>query len=322
MLKNLKFKLGLRVIKTAAAIPLAVYIAHLLDLNSYTLAGIIAMITIQQTKKKTVKMAKDLVVAVGMGIIVGSIIFTIFDFNWFSLFLVFAFFIPVPVMFGFNGGVIIASVVVEQLFVAEAITWAVIQNALLLVIVGASVGLIANLFMPKMSFVLAKHRLEIERIFKEILIGIADILDNKSCEDPKIKIKYLEKRIMKSKNLAHIESENHFIRVEDSHYTYFNMRQKQLDVFKRILFLGKSISEFGEETRNIALFLRDLSNSIHHFEKTKLNMEHISQLLVEYENLPLPVTKEELLNRAVILQIVKDIKFYLNIKLSVIEDVH
>ncbi|MDF2556432.1 MAG: hypothetical protein K0R71_260 [Bacillales bacterium] len=318
MTKLLKFKLGLRVFKTAVALPLAVYIGYYLELNSYTLAGIIAMLTIQQTKKKTVKMAKDLLVAVSMGIVVGSIVFTIFGFNWFSLFLAFALFIPVPVLYGFNGGIVIASVVVEQLFVAEAITWAVIQNALLLVIVGASVGVLANLFMPKMSYVMTKHRLEIENNFKDILNGIADILENKSNEDPKIKIKYLEKRIQKSKNLALIESENHFKKAEDQHYVYFNMRQKQLDVFKRILFLGKSITNFGNETSKIANFLRELSLSLHHFEKTKENTETISQMLVEVENLPLPATKEELLNRAVVLQIVKDIKFYLTIKLSII----
>lgn len=318
MLKILKFKLGLRVIKTAVALPLAVYIAHSLKLNSFTLAGIITMLTIQQTKKKTVKMAKDLVVAVSMAIVVGSLVFTIFGFNWFSLFLSFALFIPIPVLYGFNGGIVIASVVVEQLFIAEAITWAVIQNALLLVIVGASVGLLANLFMPKMSYVMARHRLEVENNFKDILAGIADVLDNKSIEDPKAKIKYLETRIQKSKNLALIESENHFTKVEDQHYIYFNMRQKQLDVFKRILFLGKSLTFFGNETCQIANFLRELALSLHHFEKTKENLEHISDMLVEFENLPLPTTKEELLNRAVVLQIVKDIKFYLTIKLSII----
>lgn len=318
MLKLLKFKLGLRVFKTALALPLAVYIAHLLELNSFTLAGIIAMLTIQQTKKKTVKMAKDLLVAVSMGIVVGSIVFSIFGFNWFSLFLAFALFIPVPVLYGFNGGIVIASVVVEQLFVAEAISWAVIQNALLLVIVGASVGLFANLFMPKMSFVMAKHRLEIENNFKDILNGIALILDNKCDEDPKIKIKYLEKRIQKSKNLALIESENHITKVDDQHYVYFNMRQKQLDVFKRILYLGKSLTNFGDETSKIANFLRELSLSLHHFDKTKENIETISQMLVEFENLPLPITKEDLLNRAVILQIVKELRFYLTIKFSII----
>lgn len=319
MLKLLKFKLGLRVFKTALALPLAVFIAHILDLNSFTLAGIIAMLTIQQTKKKTVKMAKDLLVAVSMGIVVGAIVFTIFGFNWFSLFLAFALFIPVPVLYGFNGGIVIAAVVVEQLFIAEAITWAVIQNALLLVLVGASVGLLANLFMPKMSYVMEKHRQEIEKNFKDILNGIANILENKSEEDPKIKIKYLEKRILKSKNLALVELENHFTRIEDQHYVYFNMRQKQIDVFKRILFLGKSITIFDNETSKIATFLRELSLSLHHFDKTQKNMEYATHLLDEIENLPLPTTKEELLNRAVVLQIVKDIKFYLTIKLSIIK---
>ncbi|WP_254636293.1 aromatic acid exporter family protein, partial [Lysinibacillus sp. GbtcB16] len=69
------------VLKTALAVGIAMYLAHVLGLKTPAAAGLLAILGIEVTEKKGIQSALHRIAASVLALLIGSLLFTMFSFH-------------------------------------------------------------------------------------------------------------------------------------------------------------------------------------------------------------------------------------------------
>ncbi|NGY87287.1 aromatic acid exporter family protein [Bacillus megaterium] len=310
----MKFKIGYRTIKTAVGTSLAIIIAQFFHLEFFVSAGIITILCIQNSKKKSLRSASDRFIACSLSILFSFIFFEGIAYHPLVIGLMSLLFIPVTVIFKVNAGIVTSSVILLHIYSKGNMTWGIVFNELGLIVIGIGVALLVNLYMPSLDQELRTYQQEIEENFRSMLKEIALYLrTNDSSWDGK-EIADTVKILEKAKSLAFRDVENHFVRGENYYYRYFKIREKQLEIIERTLPLITAIDLVVEQRYMIADFIEELSLSIHPGNTAKLFLAKLQHLREAFAEMPLPKTREEFEARADLLHVVKEIEQYLVIK--------
>ncbi|WP_100331502.1 aromatic acid exporter family protein [Bacillus xiapuensis] len=310
------FKIGYRTIKTAIGTALAIIISQSMSLENFVSAGIITILCIQNTKKKSLQAAWSRFRACTIAIIFCAIFFEGIGFHPLMIGLLLLFFIPTVVALKVKEGIVTSSVIILHMYSAGEITKSVILNEYGIIIVGMGIALLMNLYMPSLEKRLYRLQDEIEENFRRIFQEIAMYLrDNQHVWDGK-EITETVKLIKEGKEFAFQDIENHFLREEKLFYSYFSMRQKQFERIERVLSIITSISHQVEQAHVIADFMEELGERIHPGNTAHLSLQKLERMRAEFEKMDLPATREEFESRAALLQFIKEMEEYLLIKSS------
>ncbi|USY54399.1 aromatic acid exporter family protein [Bacillus sp. 1780r2a1] len=312
----MKYKIGYRTFKTAVGTALAISIAQLIGLEFFPSAGIITILCIQNSQKKSLQSAFDRFVACSISILFSFIFFEGIAYHPAVIGLMLLFFIPLTVILKVNGGIVTSSVILLHIYSLENMTWQIVLNELGLIVVGIGVALLVNLYMPSLDKELRQYQQDIEENFHIMLKEMAIYLRiNESTWSGK-EIADTAVLLEKAKSLAFRDVENHFVRSENYYYRYFKIREKQLEILERTLPLLTSIDLVVEQRYMIADFIEELSFSIHPGNTAKLFLLKLEQLKESFQSMDLPKSREEFEARADLLHFVKEIEQYLIIKQS------
>lgn len=308
------FKIGYRTAKTALGAAIAIMLAQFFQLENFASAGILTILCIQVTKKKSLQISWSRFLACSIAIVFSYIFFEGIFYHPFVIGLVLLFFIPTTVMVKATEGIVTSSVIILHLYTSEHITWSLVLNELALVATGIGVALVMNLYMPSVDKKLKEYQCKIEENFAAIFQEIeAYLLSNKSNWDGKELTKTAD-LISEAKTLAFRDVENHFLRHENSYYHYFKMREKQFEIIERVLPSVTSVEITIEQSQMIAEFIHDLSLNIHPGNTAHKFLIKLLQMRKEFQEMDLPQTREEFEARAALLHFVKEMEQYLIIK--------
>ncbi|MGS2776121.1 aromatic acid exporter family protein [Robertmurraya sp. GLU-23] len=310
----MEFKIGYRTVKTALGAAASIMIAQAFGLSSFTSAGILTILCIQVTKKKSVRASWERFLACVVAMVFSIIIFEGIAFHPVMIGLLLLLFIPTAVMVGASDGIVSSTVIILHLYSAGHITKSLLLNELGLIIIGIGVALIMNLYMPSLENKLIDYQRKIEQNFKAIFDEIILYLKNNKTDWDGHEIPETATLIDEAKTLAFRDVENHFLRNENLYYHYFKMREKQFEIIERVLPLVSSISLTVDQGEMIAEFIEDLSNNIHPGNTADIYIEKLERMRVEFQKMELPRTREEFETRAALLHFTKEMEQYLTIK--------
>ncbi|MGZ9818597.1 aromatic acid exporter family protein [Peribacillus simplex] len=310
------FKIGYRTIKTALGATLAIIIAQMLNLEYFSAAGIIAILCIQVTKKKSVYASWHRFLACLIAMAYASLLFQFIAFHPLIIGLILLIFIPTTVALKINEGIVTSSVIIMHLYGAGDITLSLLINETILIAVGVGVALVMNLYMPSVDDKLLAYQESIETNFSAILMGIVRYLrDNDHTWDGK-EITETANLLNQAKSLAFRDVENHFLREEDLYYHYFKMREKQFEIIERILPLVTNIPLVVKQSGIVADFIEDLAENVHPQNTAILYLKKLEEMEIHFRGMALPQTREEFESRAALLQLMKEMERYLLLKHS------
>ena len=310
------FKIGYRTIKTALGATLAIIIAQMLNLEYFSAAGIIAILCIQVTKKKSVYASWHRFLACLIAMAYASLLFQFIAFHPLIIGLILLIFIPTAVALKINEGIVTSSVIIMHLYGAGNITFSLLINETILIAVGVGVALVMNLYMPSVDDKLLAYQESIETNFSAILMGIVRYLrDNDHTWDGK-EITETANLLNQAKSLAFRDVENHFLREEDLYYHYFKMREKQFEIIERILPLVTNIPLVVKQSGIVADFIEDLAENVHPQNTAILYLKKLEEMEIHFRGMALPQTREEFESRAALLQLMKEMESYLLLKHS------
>jgi len=308
------FKIGYRTIKTAIGVALAIYIAQLLQLNSFPSAGIITILCIQVTKKKSIQAAFSRVVACLIAMLYSTIFFELIGFNPFVIGLMLLFFIPTVVACKVQEGVVTSSVIILHIYSAGHVTPQLLLNEVGLLIVGVTVALLINLYMPSKEREMKKYREEIEEDFKIIFKKMALFLrTHESNWDGQELINVCD-RISAAKVIAFRDIENHVTSSDDIYYQYFKMREKQYEILERMLPLVASIPTSHQFNIEIASFIEELSENVHPYNTAHIYLSKLEKIKEKVRDMALPNSREEFDTQASFINLIKELEKYLILK--------
>ncbi|MFJ7746097.1 aromatic acid exporter family protein [Peribacillus sp. NPDC097295] len=310
------FKIGYRTIKTALGTAIAIIIAQLLGLDNFSSAGIITILCIQVTKKKSVYASWHRFLACLIAMVYSTLLFHFIDFHPLVIGLILLIFIPTTVALNVNEGIVTSSVIILHLYGSGKITFSLLVNETILIAVGVGVALIMNLYMPSVEKKLFAYQDEIETNFSGILMAVVRYLRNNDHSWDGKEITETASLLNEAKSLAFKDVENHFLREEDLHYHYFKMREKQFEIIERILPLVTNIPLVVKQSGILADFIEDLAENVHPQNTAILYLKKLEELEAYFKGMELPQTREEFESRAALLQLMKEMERYLWLKHS------
>lgn len=311
-----KFSIGYRTLKTALGASIAIAIAQYFDLQFFSAAGILTILCVQPTKKKSVHAVYTRVVASIIGIILAYLFFEIFGYHPIILGLMILLFIPTIVSFKVSAGFVSSAVIIMHIYSVADFTLDLLYNELALMAIGYSVGLLVNMYMPDIQPELNYYRHKIEILYKKIFSEIAKYLrEGDTLWDGKELVEAVEV-LNKAKALAFYDVENHLTRKENLYYLYFDMREKQLEIIERVLPKITALPVIVQQAELVSVFMDDLSENVHSGNTASHYREKLEDVKVEFAKMPLPDDHQTFLAMAALYQFIEEMDAYLAIKQS------
>lgn len=319
-MRFIKKFIGFRVLKTAIGVTVAIILAQVVGLKYAVSAGIITILSIQNTKKQSVELAIKRILSTLMALFISGVLFKLLGFNAVVFGIYVLIFIPVAVRFKLADGIVVSSVLVTHLLVEQTVNMFWIGNEIGLILVGAGVALILNLYMPSIETQITKDKEDIEKLMNEIWLNMAISLENHyvSINEENLFLE-LKNKLNDAKIRAYKNSNNYLITAASSYETYFEMREKQFEVMK---YMREHFNRFFmnfEETKVVAEFTRKVAFSIYESFDVNELISELRELRVEFKKSKLPASREEFENRAMLFQFLNDIDHFLQIKKDFIE---
>lgn len=313
MLKLNPYKIGIRTVKTAVGMTLGVIICKLLGLDNYASSAILVVLCIKHTKMHSVQAILSRLVSCLLILFLGSAIFSLLGQHAFVLGLIVLLFIPLTVVLNVQEGVITSCVILLHVFNAKAINGHLILNEIMLLIVGLGIAFLMNLMMPSLDKKLNHFKQDIENQITEIfnIFSQACSMHN---DHLNIKFDSLLLNIKKAKSLAFRDVKNHFVRNENSFYHYFDMREEQVELLKRMTSLLEKINTDDPILEKISQLMYEIGSNVNSNDYTALRLHSLYEIRLSLDDLPLPTTHKTLNSRAHIIQILNELEEYLNIK--------
>ena len=161
--------IGMRTIKTAVGTAAAMLIAYSLHLEYWAAAGIITILSVQNTTKASFRLVAYRLLATLLGFVIAIGAFLVLGYNAFAFGVFLVIFIPITNVFAVQSGIVMTAVLVTHFMMARSCSWFWIKNELLLLAIGAGVALIANLFMPSLEAKIMGFQKQVEAEMREII---------------------------------------------------------------------------------------------------------------------------------------------------------
>ncbi|WP_176760137.1 aromatic acid exporter family protein [Clostridium cochlearium] len=307
--------IGYRTLKTAIGSALAIIIAKWFGLQYATAAGIITILSVGKTRKKSIKIMLKRIISTLLALLISLVLFNIFGFKEivFGAFLLI--FIPLAVKFNVEEGIVVSSVLVTHLLTEKSTSLFWIINEIALMLVGVIVALIVNLYMPNTEDKIKEYQMYIEEHMKEILLKMSFTMkDGKKCFVNNVLLEELENVLDKGRKLTYINLNNNIIQEDKYYVRYMNMRKNQVESIKYMLNHFKEDFSRYEQALIMANFIEKVANSIYENNTAENLLEDLDKLREDFRKMELPKTREEFEIRASLFQFLNDMEQFLRIK--------
>ncbi len=334
-------------LKTGIGTAAAIIIANTLGLAYSPSAGIITLLTIQNTKKETIFIALRRIYAFVVAVILSYGLFTAFGYTSVTFGAFALLFVALCNLLGLQDGISMNAVLTTHFLIEKRMDLPMLFNEIMLLLIGMSIGITINLIMPNNKKRIMKEQRSLEEDMKVILRGMANNLRNKdacllqngvslnanegnitteegndiSFAVDGIDFKFIDKKIKDLIKKAHDNAKNTLL--TDTRYliAYLDMREHQINVLKRIQKHINQIPVILQQTIPIADFMNHVADSFHEFNNVKGLLDEIEDLYEHYRKEQLPTTRAEFEYRAILFQILKELEYFLRIKRNFILEI-
>lgn len=341
------------IMKTGIGSAIAILIAESLGLLYSPSAGIITLLSIQNTKKETILVAIKRLISFFMAVIISFIMFNSLGYNS----LVFGGFVLVFVglsnLLDLKEGISMNAVLMTHFLIEKRIDWPLLLNEILILTIGMGIGIVINLIMPnyKKQILMKQRMLEVE--MKKMLKTMALALkDKRSCLVQELSYKNLSNNDITNEAKTYTEDKNNqsMLNMDDSNnkviidfrsldallddllhkayedagntllsntrylISYLEMRRHQIDVLKEISRNIMEIPVILKQSLPLSEFINNIADSFHEQNNAMELLKELQLLFEHYKQDTLPVTRKEFEYRATLFQILKELEYFLIIK--------
>ncbi|WCN39456.1 aromatic acid exporter family protein [Aneurinibacillus uraniidurans] len=307
-------KIGYRTLKTAVGTSLSIFLAQWLGLQFAASAGILTILSVQVTKKRSIKNAFARFFSCVLGLLFGLVLFSLLGYHPVTIFILLLCLIPLLVRLRIQEGFVTACVILFHLYTTQKVSVAFFTNELAIMSIGLGIGLLMNIYMPSMEIELKKYQQKIEANFRVIMKELVVYLRNHESSWDGHELLETPELINTAKSLAIRNVENHLFRKQDHYYHYFHMREQQFYLLERMVPLISTLLYSVSQGEKIADFLDDVSDHIHSGNTAYIFLAQIQQLKREFEQTELPKSREEFEIRANLFYFLQEMERYLLIK--------
>lgn len=313
--KNIKKTNIIKLIKLLSGTVIAIFIAQLLKLSYAYAAGIITLLTIQETKKETLLIAFKRIIIFAAMTLLSIIVFPLFGYTLFSFFIILIPYLSLCIFLDMKEAIAPIAVLCTHYISSQSCSFSMILNEFLILLTGAGVGIIINLFMTDNTKAVREQQAKIDARMKLIIKRMSIYIKETDKSDYTgscfLEVDELLMQL-KTESLRYIN--NHFTQNNDYFYEYMNMRLAQCNLLKRIYTDITRIDMIPVQAEKISVFLADMSTQFHEANDAKCLLARLDELEKSFLLEPLPKSRSEFNNRAILYHILKDLQEFVSLK--------
>lgn len=307
-------RIGMRTVKTVVSGMLSMVVAQLFSLLFWPSAGIIALLSVGNTKRSTLTIGVLRIAAFVLATAVAFISFFLLDYTILGFGLFLLLFIPLTVSFKLTDGIVVNSVLVTHYLTEKSMSWALIRNEASLMAIGVCFALVANIYMPDIKKQLQRNQQVIEEQFRLILKNMADFLLSGNGVNNQLLCEQLLVFVRDSQLDARKYQENYWVKQTQYYETYFSMRRTQINVLKDMQRNLERIHDpvpYGDHIYGLLIYTAETFSEKNDGREILKRIEEVYEL---YRKMSLPNDRLAFEDRAELFQFLQSFKSFIEIK--------
>ena len=311
--------------KTALAAVLSILTANLLGLNYAVTAGIITVLSIQNTKRETLRTAANRGLAFLCALMIAFLCYKLFGFsvgahththvNEINLFFPFFFFSFLCLNAGWGEAIAMDSVLISHFLTEQRFDQQIVFNEMLLFIVGTAFGILINLHLRRREDEFDRFSRQVDDEIKGIIHRMAVNLRREDKTDYHSDcFERLDDKIRLAKESALRNWNNTILSQSSYELDYIRMRENQSRVLRNIYKSIVMINTLPVQTMQVAKFFDEIEEQYHRDNDVCELLSILEKTLLDMKSESLPESREEFEARAVLFYTLKQLDEFLILK--------
>lgn len=269
--------------------------------------------SVLDTNKSSFLTAGKRVVSTILALGIAAALFYLLGFEVYVFAIYLLIYVPAAYLLGVEAGIAPCSVLVTHLLIEQSISFYWIQNELLLMLIGAGIALLVNLYMPSKNTLILQLRNEADQTMKDALLSLSMTLRDGIPFQHGL-LTQLDEVLEEAESIAFLESENRILKDWQYDIRYFEMRKQQATIL-RYMEQNIQICQIPMKQNKILAGLFYLTaDQLHEENPGDYLLEDIRLLLQQFRQSELPQTRAEFENRAILFQLLYDFRRFIQTK--------
>lgn len=305
----------LKMVKIAGGCFLAMTIAGGLNLRYGASAGVIALLSIHDTKRETVYAMLKRLGAFAIALALAPVCFGLAGYTPLAIGVFLLLFAPVCSLLQIQEGLSVSTVLMTHFLTEGTVSPETIANEALLLVVGAGVGVGMNLYIPGKREWIRGQQLRIEERFRELFLEMAAYLQGETRGDKIAEcLSGLSGMLDEGEAAAYRDMENNLLSETEYYLRYMVLRKSQLAVLIRISDHLQRREAFPKQAKWLSGLMRSVSRSFHEYNNALELLDELAGVKGELGREALPATREEFEARAILFQVLLELEEFLRMK--------
>ncbi len=301
--------------KIALAAVLSILTANLLGLRYAVTAGIITVLSIQNTKRETLKTARNRGLAFLCALMMAFICYFFLGFRVRAFIVYLFFFAFLCLSAGWGEAIAMDSVLISHFLTEQRFDSGMLVNEVLLFVIGTFFGILINLHLRKKEGEFDRLSIQVDDEIKGIVHRMAENLrrEDKSGYNPDCFLR-LEDKIRAAKECA-LRNWNNTLWSQSSYeLDYIRMRENQSRVLRNIYDSIVRIRVLPVQTMQVAGFFEEIEAQYHRDNDVEELLRILEDMLTGMKQETLPESREEFEARALLFYTLMQLDEFLALK--------
>lgn len=293
----------------------AISLAEFFHLQHSISTGIVAILTIQPTKKETLQTALTRFYAFVVSLVLAYLCFQVLGFSISGFLLYFSIYIILCHILHWYYAMTMNAVLISHFVAYGIMNGETILNEVLIFVIGVGIGIVANLHLRKKVDAIEELKEQADTQIVEILNRMSERIVNVDMTDYNAEsFIELRKMIRSAKNLAEENYLNQFNKDDRYDIEYIMMRDRQCQVLFEMYKNVRKLDSTPETAKAISHYLKMMATKFHRDNDGHELMKLFREMDLYMKQRPLPVERLEFENRARLFVVMRNIEEFIQIK--------
>lgn len=307
----------LKIIKIAVGSLLSMAAAQALGLRYSSSAGVITLLSIQDTKRETIRVTARRLSAFLAAMVLGPVSFALAGYRPLAMGIFLLMFTPLCMKWGIQEGISVNTVLMTHFLAEGSMGMADIANEALLLFVGTGMGVLLNLYIPGSGTAIRSSQREIEEKFICLLRQMASGLEEPGENGGQTGghgFQALEQALEQGERRAYEGMENSLLTDTRYYLAYMGLRKNQFAILCRMGDCFSRMESTPDQASVVASLLTSVSNSFHERNNALDLLGELEQVKLQMKVQPLPVHRQEFESRALLYLSLLELEQFLVLK--------
>ena len=309
-------KMAIKVLKIAVGSCMAVAVAQFFELPYATSAGIVTLLTVQNTRRDTIRLAAERLLSFLLSVLLVFVCFRyIGKLEWVNYGVYIFLMVHVCYFFGWENTISVNAVMGTHYLLTPDYSLNFAASELAVIAIGTALALLMNWHMPSNLKILREDIRRAEDDMQQVLQELACYLEGKlDGAHIWLDLDQLEQSIHRGLDRAHEHAHNTLSEEDHYYIEYMEMRLQQCALLQAIRHRVWKIDGMPEQAKIISDYLRYLAPYVHEKNIPDRQSADLQQVFDQMKQQPLPESRDEFESRAILYHVLLDLEDFLFVK--------